>query len=88
MDHDPLLEPVAQQFRLAYRQGTCDPDNCPQCDCNLNDVLREMIHSEANRLAAGVIAKVRADEAQKTEERVTERIYEAWDADLQHQRYH
>jgi hypothetical protein len=34
-----------------------------------------------------LIAKVRADEAQKTEERVTERLYESWDADLNRQRY-
>lgn len=35
-----------------------------------------------------LIAKVRADEAQKTEERVTEHLYDSWDADLSHQRYH
>lgn len=77
MTMDPLLEPVAQQFRMAYQQGTCDPDNCPECDCHLDDVLREMIHSEANRLAAGVIATVRADEQARQREEMTALVLEA-----------
>lgn len=58
MSNDSLLESVAQLFRMTYQQGTCDPANCPQCDCHLDDVLRERIHAESERLAQDVIAKV------------------------------
>lgn len=69
--HDPLLEPVAQQFRMAYQHGICDPDNCDHCDCNLDDVLREMIHTQSDRLAQEVIAKVRTDTLAKARELIT-----------------
>lgn len=62
MENDPLVEHVSRLFRMAYRQGTCDPDNCSLCDCHLDDALREMIHTESSRLAQEVVVKVRADQ--------------------------
>ena len=50
-----IKEKVAQQFRLAYTGGACDPDDCIHCDCFMDEEGRGQIHSLANSHADLVI---------------------------------
>ena len=58
MTEDEMLELVAEQFRIARANGSCDPGKCNDCDCNLDDTLREMISSQSHMQAQFVVGIV------------------------------
>ncbi len=58
MKQEELLELVAEQFRIARTNGSCDPGNCGHCDCHLDDDLREMIRSQSEAQAKFVCGLV------------------------------
>ena len=53
-----LHEQIAQQFRMAYQLGACDPSNCMVCDCNMSDEGRKQLHAMAANQATLVIRLV------------------------------
>ena len=50
-----LEEKVAQQFRMTFALGSCDPSNCLLCDCNMDDEGRAQIAGIAMQQAKAVI---------------------------------
>lgn len=58
MTTEELLELVAQQFRIAWRNGSCDLTNCNDCDCFIDDELQERIQSQSEMQAQFVIGIV------------------------------
>ena len=58
MTEEEMLELVAEQFRIARTNGSCDPDKCNDCDCYLDDTLREMVYSQSEMQAQFVVGIV------------------------------
>lgn len=56
-------EAIAKQFRMAYQLGSCDPSNCPACDCNMDDEGRAQIAGLALQQAQAVIRVIHDGEA-------------------------
>lgn len=63
MTYEALREQIAQQFRYAYALGSCDPKECPLCDCFMDDEGRSQIVAMSDHQAAEAIEWVRREYA-------------------------
>lgn len=50
-----LHSEIAARIRAAAQLWSCDPDDCPECDCGMDDERRKRIHDIAEMDAKDAI---------------------------------
>ena len=49
---------IASRIRCAAQLWSCDPDDCPLCDCNMNDEQRQQLHDLAESDALEIVSMI------------------------------